>query len=281
MLAIGAGADLDTGELLTLAVKLGIWGWLFGLIGGVIRDIAGIVVRVVRAVMPVVQVIIDGIKAVIVEIGTNAGRFFRYIAGAVRSFYDAVVKPIVDAVRIGFERFRQFLNKVFSPILKVFDRINDFLDTVWSKIIAPILEVLDRLRFFFRLLAELGLDWAGAVDRFLERIQTEIYNAFREVRTWVNTATQWFDLLLDPRGWIKSTPFLMTIWKFGGNVLNLITTLGAVDPQRRARLDDWQRSHAPRPMSRAVEKFRAGELARHGGIQGAAARFRSGQTPDL
>lgn len=259
-------------------VEASIFGWLIATIGSLFIDVGKIIWDVVRAIRPIFEAVLNGIRIVIDRIGSNAGRFFRAIARGARSLYDHVVAPVVDAVRLGFERFRGFLDRVFGPVFRVLDWVSDFLDKIWSTVIAPILEVIDRLRLIFRLLDELGVGFAGAVERFLSQLQTTIFNAFREVRTFVNTVTSWFDLLLDPRGWIRSTPFLMTIWKYGGNVFNLLLALGAADSRTQTRVADFQERNVPKPLASSIDRFRSGELRNHPQIQMTVARFKSRRT---
>lgn len=277
VLALVLGWEYSAGDV----AEAGIFGWLIGLIGTLFIDIGRIVWDVVRAIRPIFEAVLNGIRFVIDRIGQNAGRFFRAIASGVRTLYNVVISPVVDAVRIGFDRFRGFLDRVFSPIFRVLDWVSDFLDKIWSRVIAPIFEVLDRLRLVFRLLDELGVGFAGLVERFLERIQTEIFNAFREVRTFVNNVTSWFDVLLDPRGWIRSTPFLMTIWRYGGNVFNLLLALDPTQERTATRVADFKQRNLPKPLAASVSRFRDGTVRGQPALQQTVARFKSRRTGQL
>lgn len=252
-------------------------GWLFGFIGSLFIKVGEVVFDVIRAVGPWIQDLVGAIRNVVDVVGSNAGRFFRWIANAARGIFDHVLQPIVRAVQKWFERFRGFLDRVFGPIYKIFEWVNNFLDKVWSKVIAPILDVIDKIRLVFRFLETLGLEWAGAVDRWLQSLETRIYDAFREVRTFVNNIISWVDLLLDPRGWIRQVPFLWSIYQFSGNVLNLLMKLG-IDPLTKDRLKLHRQQYEPRPLGDVVQRFRSGELKGDFRIQQAVARFRSGLT---
>lgn|GEM_PF-6521286 len=250
------------------------FGWLIGFIGSLFIKVGEVIFDVIRLVGPWVQQLVGALRDVVNIIASNAGRFFRFISGAVRSLYANILTPAVQALQRWFERFRGFLNRVFEPITNVFKWINEFLDKVWTKVIAPILDVIEKLRLVFRLLEELGVSWAGAVERFLQSLETRIYEAFREVRTFVTNIQSWVDFLLDPRGWIKATPWLYTLYKWSGNVYNLLLKLG-IDPLNKDRLRLLREQHEPTPLTPTIERFKTGVLRQNFGMQSAVARLRS------
>jgi hypothetical protein len=252
-------------------------GWLFGFIGSLFVKVGEVIFDVMRAVGPWVQEIVGALRSVVDTMAGNIGRFFRWIAGAARALFDHVLSPVVRALQTWFQRFRSFLDRVFAPIVKVFNWINDFLDKVWSKVIAPILDVIDKIRLVFRFLETLGIEWAGAVDRFLQALETRIYDTFRDIRSFVNNVFTWLDLLLDPRGWIKQVPFLWSIFQFSGNVVNLLTKLG-LDPLNKDRYKLARQDLEPTELTTTVEKFRAGGFREDWQIKAIAARFRSRRT---
>lgn len=250
------------------------FGFLFGLIGSLFVNVARIVLDVVRAVAPIFQAVWNGINFVISRIGENAGRFFRAIAGGLRHVWDGVLRPVIDAVSRLVAKVRAFLERVFAPIRKAFEWVNNLLDTIWTKVISPILDAIEKVRAVLRILAELGVPFAGVLERVLATIEQRIFNAFREVRTWVNTVEGWFDLLLDPRGWIRSTPFLMTVWRYGGNIVNLLAKLG-FDPRHEMQIEAFRRQYELTPPSEIAREVTTGEGHYRITAQMAVARLRS------
>lgn len=255
-------------------VQEAFWAALIMLIGSLFANVGRIVMDVIRAIGPIFQAVWNGINVVIRTIGENAGRFFRTIANGLRSVWDGVIKPVVDAVWKVIDKFKQFLDRVFAPIRAAFEWVTKLLDTIWTKVIAPILDAIEKIRAVLRILAELGVPFAARLEQILQTIESAIFNAFREVVNWVNTVSSWFDLLLDPRGWIRSTPFLMTVWKFGGNIVNLLVALGA-DVRHQVIIDDYRASHPTRATSQVTADLRAGVYRDRGYAQQAFARLRS------
>ena len=254
------------------------FGALLGLIGNIFVRVGSVILDVVRRIMPIVERVFNVVKAALVTVGQNAGRFFRWISTGVRGLYDHVVKPIVETLRDWYARFSAFLRRVFDPLIRLFDRIQRILLDVWTKVLAPILEWLDKLRLAFDLLAKLGVPWAEKISDIIQAVQREIFERFREVQSWVNRATFWLDLLLDPRGWIKATPFLYTVWRFGGNIVNVITKLADQDGITRARNEDFRARNVSTHLESTVERFKSGEIRQSMAVQSAAARFRSRQS---
>lgn len=249
-------------------------GFLVGLIGGLFVSVARVVLDVIRVIGPIFQTVWNGINAVIGRIGENAGRFFRAIAGGARALYDSVLRPVVAAVVSGFGKFAEFLDRVTAPIREAFEWVNRVLDTVWTKVIAPILDVIEKVRAVLQVLAELGVPFAQQLADLLRILETRIFEAFREVRTFVNDLFGFIDVLFDPRGWIRSTPFLNTIWHYGGNILNLLALLG-IDPLASDRVQAFREEHATPDLLDVVRRAAAGEFAQHPSVQLAAARFRT------
>lgn len=250
-------------------------GFLIGLVGSLFFKVGEVIYDVMRAVGPWVQTIVGAVRQVVDVVARHAGDFFRAIAHGARAIFSNVVQPVAQSIARWYSKFKAFLDRVFGPIIKVVDWVNKFLDKVWTKVIAPILDVLEKIRLVFQGLDALGVDWAGKVADFLRQVESKIYEAFREVRTWVNTFTSWLDLLLDPRGWIRSTPFLWTFVQFGGNVVNLLARLG-IDPLQMAEHRALIEQYKPTVAIASIERFRSGELVDDVGIQTAVARLRGG-----
>lgn len=256
------------------------WGAFFGFLATMFINVAKVVVVVIKAVVPIIARVFNFVGKVLVRVGQAVGRFARSIANAASSLWTNVLKPAIDTLVRWFQKFREFLNKVFQPLIDAIEWVNTWLDKIWSKVIEPILDVIEKIRLIFRLLGELGLDWARGIDRFLQQLETRIFTAFQEVRSWVNTIELWLDILLDPGGWIKSTPFLYTVFKWGGNILHIMTKLG-LDPLAPARIEEHRNRFPPVPVNATAEKFKLGQFTEHPGIQQAAARFRSGDAGSL
>lgn len=235
---------------------------------------------VIRAVTPIIARVFNFMGNVISRVGRALGDFARTIANGAQALWAHVVRPAIDAIRTFFTRIQQFLNKVTAPIRSILERINRALDWVWTKIIAPVLDVIEKVRLVLKLLAELGVEWAAKLDAFLLALETRIYDSFRTVREWVNTVSSFIDFLLDPRGWIRSVPWLYTLYRWGGNVVGILTALG-LDVTTPARLELTRRENPRRPIGATVERFRSGAIRESFGVQDAAARFRSRRTGQL
>ena len=254
------------------------FGALISLIATVFVRVADVVLRVVKAIIPIVDKVFGVIKTVVVRVGQNAGRFFRFIGKAARSLYRDILVPLTDAVKRFIDKVEAFLRRVFDPIIKIFDRVREVLNKIWDKIIRPILDAIDKIRAALRLLAALGVPFVAAIEKVLQAIQQQIFTRFVQVQNWVNRATFWLDLLLDPRGWIKSTPFLYTIWRYAGNVLNLVTKFADLDGASAETIRQHKEENRATGLSPIVERVKSGEVRKSFAVQNAAARFRSRST---
>jgi hypothetical protein len=250
------------------------WAVFFSFVASIFINVAKVIVAVIKVVVPIIARVFEFAGRALVRVGQAFGRFARTIAGAAKAFVDHVVKPVIDAVSKFFQKIERFLDRVTAPIRRIIERINRALDWVWTKIVSPILDVIEKVRAVLRLLAELGAGWAARLDRILQQIESRIYDTFREVRSWVNTFELWLDILLDPGGWIHSTPFLYTVFKWSGNIWGIMVNLG-LDPHASEGRALTRQENPLRPVSSTVERFRTGYYRDHPGVQGAIARFRT------
>ncbi len=253
-------------------------GALISLIATVFFRVADVVITVVKAVVPIIDKVFGVIKSVVVRVGQNAGRFFRLIVRSARALYRDILVPLTDSLKRFIDKTEAFLRRVFNPIIKIFDRVRVALNKIWEKVISPILDALDKARAALRLLGKLGVPWAAALEKVLQRIQREIFTRFAQVQNWVNTATFWLDLLLDPRGWIKSTPFLYTVWRYAGNMLNIVSKLADLDGRSVEFVRAHREANRATGLSPIVERVKSGEIRKSTAVQNVAARFRSRST---
>lgn len=250
------------------------WGALFGFIASIFINVAKVVIEVVGVIVPIIVRVFTALGKVIVRVGGAFADFARTIAGAAKAFIDHVVKPIAEALLKFFQKLENVFNRITAPIRAVLERIHAALDWVWTKVIAPILDAIERVRAILRLLGELGVGWAERLDRILAQIETRIYDSFRQVREFVNTFELWLDLLLHPGGWIRSFPFLYTVFKWSGNIWGIMVNLG-LDPHIGARLEAARADHPQLPVSETVTRFRSRYYADHFATQSAIARLKS------
>jgi hypothetical protein len=253
------------------------WGAFFGFLGSIFVSIAKVVVEVVGVIVPIIVRVFTALGGVLVRVGRAFGDFARTIARGAKAFVDHVVKPVIKAVSDAFGKLARFFDRVTAPIKAVLERVNRALDWVWSRVIAPILDAIQRIRAVLKLLAALGADWARKLDEILAQIETRIYDTFREVRNWVNTFELWLDLLLHPGGWIRSFPFLYTVFKWQGNIMGILVNLG-LDPHAKERVDLVRADHPQLPVTETVTRFNSRYYADHWGVQSAIARLKTRTT---
>lgn len=249
------------------------WGIIVGAIISIFTTIAHGIVQFAVAIWPVIVRVFNVLGSVITRVARAIADFARTIATGVQALYDHVIRPVIDAVQTFFERVENFVNRVLEPIKAVLDRINRALDWVWDRIIEPVLDVIERIRAVLRLLAELGVGWAATLNRILQIIEQRIYDTFREVREFVNTFETWIDLLLAPEGWIRSFPFMYTVFRWAGNIQGILTNIG-LDPLAGSRRELVRNDNPRRAVPVTVERFRSGFYREHPGVQTAIARLR-------
>lgn len=251
-------------------------GAIIGIIVSAFVSVASSVVSVLSIVVPIFVQVFGVIRSVVTVLGRNAGTFFRWIARGARSLLNDVIIPAIDSLQAYYDRFKAWLRVTFDPIIRIFDAVQRVMNKIWDKVIGPILDIFDKVRAALRLLAKLGVPFAAKLEGILRKISQTIFERFRQVQTWINTATFWLDILLDPRGFIRSTPFLFSIFRFSGNIVNLITKFADISGFHRERIVQVKAENPTAGVDVVSERFKSGEIGKTFGVQNVAARFRSG-----
>lgn len=124
----------------------------------------------------------------VVNIMKSTGAIFSKVWEWGRRLWFDVLRPALGAVYDFTLRVYRWLDRVLAPVFKVLNRIRDTLLKIYAQYVRPILEGIEIARAVLRILSRLGLDWAAALDRKLELVQSTITRNFLRVLREVNKA---------------------------------------------------------------------------------------------
>jgi hypothetical protein len=169
--------------------------------------------------------------------------------------------PAIEALGKWAGRIGGWIQTKLSPITRFLTKVKGWLDWAWKNIVSPILLSLDLAHLVLSGLGQLGVKWAQRLDEKVYVIRSWIYRVWRETAGKLNDALSILSLFADPRGWLRRSPALWSVWLYGHEMLGLIvqihgrpvTFIGA-GPGARLQLDD------------AIEDFRTGKLADSSGM---------------
>jgi hypothetical protein len=158
------------------------WGFFVQLIG-IIWDgiqVAGeVTLNVLQWIVAHLSILVARLVNGLKWVGRNLLDGLHKVWTFARLTYDKVIKPAWEKFWRWFDRFRQWLDHTFGPVLKFLHRLTDSLMRFWKDYVRPWLDLIDVTRRVLRVLGSLGLRWARELDARLGAIEEAIERPFR------------------------------------------------------------------------------------------------------
>lgn len=150
------------------------------------------------------------------------GAMFARVWDGLKTYYNAVLKPFALEVWHFFDRVRGWLMKYLGPVLKWAKRVRDELLRYYQSIIAPVLDIIDVTRASLRVLGDLGVDWARALDQKLGEWESTVTENFLWVLGQVNRVIDTVNGIVTLDGLFQRVPFLATLRRDVGLAWNTL-----------------------------------------------------------
>src|SRR5574342_83094 len=103
-----------------------------------------------------------------------------------RLTYREILEPAWRKFWLFVDRARTWLERIFAPVFEFLRRVRDEFLNFYTHWIRPVLDTIGAARRILRILGQLGLDWAKALDRKLAEIADMIDRPFRLVLAKIN-----------------------------------------------------------------------------------------------
>jgi len=107
-------------------------------------------------------------------------------------------------------RLKDFLKRIFGPILCVIQAIIDYEEALYNQFIRPLLILLQRVRSALVLLRLLHVRWAGRLDARLARLESKLAGSLFAVLRELNSIRQTISLFIDPFGLFDQAKLLVS-----------------------------------------------------------------------
>ena len=133
--------------------------------------------------------------------------------------YEKLLLPIWHV----YQQVHDWLEGILSPIISVIKKIRDFLNRWFLAYIKPILKVIGTIRKFLEILRAFGVQWAGALDKILGKIQSDITKTFQKVQGYLNAVIGILNSLADPLGLFRRPTLLMSLRRIAPSLCRGIT----------------------------------------------------------
>jgi hypothetical protein len=107
-------------------------------------------------------------------------------------------------------------------------RLHSILTWLYTHVLRPLFVFLEVVRAVLRVLASLGVKWAGDLERFLARLEQRLLNVFNSVVNFLNNIADILDALFDPTGAFKRKYFVWSLIRWLGD-LEALSLLAGID----------------------------------------------------
>lgn len=138
--------------------------------------------------------------------------------------YDNVLKPAWTKFWNLVDRLKTTLDKLFAPVFKFLRTVRDEIIKLYAHFVRPVLDIIDATRVVLDGLKALHIEWAAALDNWLQDLETKINEPFQFVLSQINGLIDWvnkiatFDGLLQRLALVRSLErdaayWISTFWK--------------------------------------------------------------------
>jgi hypothetical protein len=252
------------------------FGGLLGFLEGILQGILDAIIQVFQFIWNVLVYVAQYIWA-----GLNFVAHFFYqlaldIKNAFKWLWDNIVKrALVKALEV-FVKVRQWLQKVFGPVIRFLHRLRAWYDFYFRKWVVPILRILRQIRQTLQIFRLLGFKWAARLDARLAGIENKIVQAYELIRQNLNRVISWIDLIVDPTFLLRRSPLFGAIIRSAPELRNLmlqtVTTPLTPDQQtaqdaargrytlstyKQRQQDSYSQGNLPADTQASLDQFRA------------------------
>lgn len=158
------------------------------------------------------------------------------IGSLLNTLWNKVIKGVLVKIIGTFLKVRQWLSNLLAPVLKIIKQIRAWYDQYFNQFVRPVLRVIRQLRQVLQIFRLLGFKWAARLDADLARIENKIVSAYVTLRGYLNVATSWIQLVVDPLGILRRNPLFAALVRSAPELRNLMD-VATIHTQTQTEVD--------------------------------------------
>lgn len=241
------------------AIAVGQFGFDFdgngSVLGGLLSEVVGIIVSLFSFLWNVLVAVANYLLAVAQFIFNFFKTLFDDVKKAFGWIWDKVIRTGLTKLVGTFLKVRAWLSKLVAPLLKWIKILRAWYDTYFNKFVKPVLNIIRHIRQVLQIFKLLGFKWAARLDADLARIENKIVALYTTLRAYLNIATSWIQLIVDPLGILRRNPLFAAIIRSAPELQNLL------DRATQRQLTPDEMDKARRNRTWFTESARAGNMA--------------------
>lgn len=217
-----------------------------GGVGGLVSELIGFIAALFGDVGLNVWSGIGGIGDLSFSSLNNAFGAVSEITGKIKNVLDSIWKGVIVAaikkLLDAYSKLRDLLTKIFAPVLRYLHQLRVIYDQYFNRFVKPLLNLLHKVRQFLQIFRLLGFKWAARLDADIARIENKIVAAYSTLRAYLNIATTWIQLIVDPTGILRRNPLFAAIIRSAPELRNLMD-VATVHTQTQKEVDTSNRNN--------------------------------------
>lgn len=184
---------------------------IFGAIASAIATIGGWLGTAAAASAAYLASAVSWIAGRLLTFIKATGAVFAKAWDAMKIVYADVLKPALKWIDAHVRRLYGWLRNTLKPVFEYLRKVNDALLKIYKKYVRPVLDIIDYTRIGLRVLGDLGVEWARALDRRLGEYESLITENFRRILSYVNEAIDIVNAVVTKDKLFQSLPFLRSL----------------------------------------------------------------------
>jgi hypothetical protein len=211
--------------LLFTPILLGQFGFDFGDIGsfllGLLSDLLNFLIAVLQFIWQVLVAVANFIFSVLQFVWKFLTTLFSDISKAFKWIWQRIIKEGLTKLLTAFIKVREWLTKIFGPLICYLLAIRCWIDWAFNKFVKPILDAIAHIRMVLKLFRLLGIKWAAKLDAILAKVQADILKAYELIRQNLNQVISWLQLIIDPTFLLRRIPLFGALIRSKEELRNL------------------------------------------------------------
>ena len=205
---------------------VGQFGFDFGNLGGILEGyISAVLQFLLQIVVFIWNVLVYVANYIWAALNFVANFFYTLFQDVKKAFgwlWDNVVKAGLTKVVGTFLKVRAWLTNLFAPLLKWIKILRAWYDQYFNQFVKPLLKILRQIRQVLQIFKLLGFKWAARLDADIARIENKIVALYVTLRQYLNIATSWIQLIVDPLGILRRNPLFAAIIRSAAELQNTL-----------------------------------------------------------
>lgn len=169
-------------------VQAGFWGWVVSAIGYLVDALGAAGGAIATSLEAVVAYLASAMSWLVGRVGNlivSSGAMFSKAWEALRTVWSDVLRPALQKLYGWIQDLRDWLKVKLQPVFDLLSTLRKHIREIYKTFIRPILDAIDVARGILKILQDLHIPFAKALDDYLTKAEQVITENFLQLQGWV------------------------------------------------------------------------------------------------